>query len=85
MYGVTPKMGDIVRITERAAIRFANEPVPEFRVIDVELVADREGWCRITGWDLRTPGVEVTHCVLVTGLIVRPGDGWNDRPAPAPG
>ncbi len=84
MTGPVPKPGDIVRITERAAIEFARNPVPNFRVTDVELIDNWPGWCRIRGWDIDRigdpPGGPIEHTwhrVLISGLVIRPGDGWN--------
>ena len=84
MTGPVPKPGGIVRITERAAIEFARNPVPNFRVTDVELIKNWPGWCRIRGWDIDRIGdphggpiEHVWHRVLVSGLVIRPGDGWN--------
>ncbi len=83
MTGLVPKPGDVVRITDRAAIEFVDHPVPNFRVTEVDLVEDWPGWCRILGYDADQIGdpdggpIEYAwHRVLVTGLIIRPGPAW---------
>ncbi|MGA8115052.1 MAG: hypothetical protein WCA46_15410 [Actinocatenispora sp.] len=70
MVNVVPRPGDLVHITERAAIAFANRPVHRFRVIDSGLIAARPGWCWLHGWDAdERLRYEVTHNVLVSALV----------------
>lgn len=84
MTGIAPRPGDLVHISERASIAFANAPVESFRVTEVELVDGWPGWCRIRGYDtaeIADPAAGDVHYqwhrVAVEGLTIRPGDGWS--------
>lgn len=79
--GVMPRPGDLVNITNRAGIGFANAPIPNFQVIQSELLVGWPGWCRIRGYDADqtsdpTGDDIVWHRVRVAALTIRPGDGW---------
>ncbi|MGA8117533.1 MAG: hypothetical protein WCA46_28175 [Actinocatenispora sp.] len=79
MTGMVPRPGDVVRIGEHAATRFAGAPVDRFRVLTAAPAPDRPGWCRLGGWNLDADpqvyerGIEV----LVAELTIRPGHAWG--------
>ncbi len=79
MTGMLPRAGDIVRISEHAACRFAGAPVEEFRVLAAAPIPGRTGWCTLDGWDLATDPqlYERGVAVLVAALTIRPGTAWE--------
>ena len=78
MTGLVPKPGDLVHITERAALEFEHAPIREFRVIESELIPARPGWCRLHGWDIADERRRYRWVtVWIEALTFQPGTGWH--------
>ena len=82
MTGLVPKAGDLVRITNRSGVTYADGTVESWRVIESARIPDRPGWCQIRGYDtdaIGVPGVDFSYIwrsVLVADLVIRPGISW---------
>lgn len=84
MTGVVPRPGDLVRITDRSGVAYAEGTAESWRVTAAEPDPGRPGWCWLRGYDadaISDPAAgEVDYMwrrVLVADLVIRPGDGWR--------
>ncbi len=78
MTGVMPRPGDLVHITEHAAVEFTHAPIRHFRAIEAELMPARPGWCRLYGWDADEQLRNYRWCTaLIAALTFQPGDEWS--------
>lgn len=70
-----PQAGDLVAVTRAASVQFDGDRAILLSVIDVTLSAYTEGWCYLTGYEVKTDGAAAAKrevFVRIAGLrIVR--------------